>query len=116
MSSELEREARAFEALIVSLLRRDCDPDSVKPESLPRLTSKEKAAIDALGPDLIEKLWNSEKKNSSHQSLSEYSKADIEFAMNRAEQIDAETSEELRQKREEILERIRKKREAMKDG
>jgi hypothetical protein len=116
MSSEKEREGRAFEALVVSLLRRDCDPDKVKPESLPKLTAKEKAAIEALGPDLIEELWNSGRTKSSHHVPGETSKAGVEFAMNRAEEIDAETSEELRLKREEILERIRKKREATRDA
>jgi|GEM_PF-4042364 len=54
-----EREARAFEALIVSQLRKE--PDKVKPENLPPLNAKEKAALTALGPNLIDRLWGEAK-------------------------------------------------------
>ncbi len=52
-----QREIRAFEALIVSVLRNDVDPIQ-HPEALPRLTEQEKAALDALDDDLVHRLWS----------------------------------------------------------
>lgn len=51
-----EREDHAFEALIVSQLRRTEQCDEVDIDHLPQLTNEEKAAMDSLGPDFIRKL------------------------------------------------------------
>lgn len=114
MSEKEERETRAFEALVVSLLRKDCDPEKVQPEDLPKLTEKEQAALDALGPDLIERLWKERRITRPSQQSTDTSVSNEarEHAMNRAEDMSDETAEELRIRREEILNRLRQKREA----
>lgn len=119
MSGRKEREERAFEALIVSLLRKDCDPDKVKPEDLPKLTKKEKAALEALGPDLVDRLWNQARRDPGPPRVVKeepaMARAD-EHGMNRAEIISEETAQEIRRHREEVLQRIMKQREAKTDG
>ena len=48
--SKREREERAADALLVSLLRRvDKDDDFIDPKHLPQLTEEEKAAMETLG-------------------------------------------------------------------
>jgi hypothetical protein len=51
-----EREERALDAILVSVLRMP-DPDFVHPELLPELTAEEKAAMDDLGPDFIDRCF-----------------------------------------------------------
>src|SRR4051794_40927992 len=102
MSNGKEREERAFEALIVSQLRKECDPDSVKPEDLPALSAKEKAALASLGSDLIERLWTDGKRILPEVSAScRTSVASDELVLNRAEDIDEETAKELSRRRAE---------------
>ncbi len=109
MSSGKEREKRAFEALIVSQLRKECDPDKVKPEDLPALSPKEKAALAFLGSDLIERLWDDGKKISPEAAAScSKSVASGELVLNRAEEIDEETAKELARRRAELLARMMK--------
>lgn len=116
MSSTSKREERAFEALIVSLLRKECDPDKVKLEDLPALTAKEKTALKALGPDLVERLWNEEKKSSSAAPVQSRPEPTGELVMNRAEEVDAETAEELARRKAELIERMTKLSEDKKNG
>jgi serine/threonine-protein kinase len=52
-----EREERAEDALLVSLLRRiDKDDDDIDPKHLPQLTDEDRAALDALGSDFVDRL------------------------------------------------------------
>ena len=115
MSSSKEREQRAFEALIVSQLRKECDPDKVKPEDLPALTVSEKAAIDALGSDLIERLWNEEKK-SSPAPIQPGPVPAGELVMNRAEDVNEKSDSELQLRKAELILRMRKLHEEQKNG
>ncbi len=116
MSSRKEREERAFEALIVSQLRKECNPDKVKVEDLPTLTAKEKAALKALGPDLVERLWNDGKKSSFPAPFQSRPVPTGEFVMNRAEDVSLETADELARRRAELIERMKKLNEQKKNG
>ena len=54
-----ECEQRAIDALIVLALRgrvAEIDMEHVVPEHLPKLTDEEREALDALGPDFVERL------------------------------------------------------------
>src|SRR5262245_13536465 len=60
--SRRAREERALDALLVSILRRvDKDDDIVEPEKLPQLTEEEKAAMNALGPNFIDRILAGER-------------------------------------------------------
>src|SRR3954452_13656522 len=60
--SRREREERAVDALLVSILRRvDKDDDIVEPEKLPQLTEEEKAAMNNLGPDFLDRILAGER-------------------------------------------------------
>ena len=62
MGSKREREERAADALLVSLLRRvDKDDDYIDPEHSPELTDEERAALDALGSDFVDRLLAGER-------------------------------------------------------
>lgn len=107
-----------MEALIVSQLRRERSCSD--PDDLPELTDEEREAMNSLGTNLVERLWNSGR---SGRSEPEAGDCDEQLAcageaftgMNRAEEIDDETKKALDEKRREVLERLRKKRER-KDG
>jgi len=116
MSSRSEREERAFEALIVSQFRRECEPDKVKLEDLPALTAKERAALKALGPDLIERLWNKKKESSTPAPIQSGPVPTGELVMNRAEEVDMDTADELARRRTELIERMKKLKEDKKNG
>jgi hypothetical protein len=111
MRSSQEREERAFEALIVSQLRKECDPDKVQPEDLPALTAKEQAALSELGPDLVERLWNEGKKPAFPPPVQPRPAPEGELAMNRAADVSAETAEELARRRLELLQRMKRLKE-----
>ncbi|MCB7129870.1 MAG: hypothetical protein J3T61_10085 [Candidatus Brocadiales bacterium] len=116
MSSRKEREERAFEALIVSQLRKECDLDKVNPEDLPSLTAKEKAALEALNPGLVERLWNEGKKIFPQASAPSRLAPTGELVLNRAEDVNKDTAEELARHRAELLERMKKLNEEKKHG
>jgi hypothetical protein len=112
--SEREREDRAFEALIASQLRRDRDIDDS--DDLPELTEAEQAAMDALDPNLVESLWEGgEPERESSNPPIVYGDCESPTAafagMNRAEEIDEETKRALDKEREQVLERLRKKKQ-----
>ena len=112
-SSKRESEERALEALIVSQIWQDRDPGRV--DDLPELTDEERAAMDSLGTDLVQRLWNSvledEVLPSSDTDVVSASISDEAFAgMNRADEIDAETNENIEKRRKEVLDRLRKKK------
>jgi|CXWL01.1.fsa_nt_gi hypothetical protein len=112
-SSKRESEERALEALIVSQIWQERDPGRV--DDLPELTDEERAAMDSLGTDLVQRLWNSvledEVLPSSDTDVVSASISDEAFAgMNRADEIDAETNENIEKRRKEVLDRLRKKK------
>lgn len=111
--SKQERNQRALDALIVSQLRRHEDGDEADLEHLPRLTAEEKQALDSLGPDFIDNLLAGENKPEEDDPPAEEDEllcaGGMSFGMNRAEEIDGETAEELERKRQEIIERLKKK-------
>jgi hypothetical protein len=115
MSSGKEREERAFEALIVSQLRQECHSDKVKPEDLPPLTEKEKEAIAALGPNLIERLWDQEKPSPPAPTQAG-PLVTGQFVMNRATEGTDETKNIIDRKRAELLERMKQLHEEKKNG
>jgi hypothetical protein len=102
-----EREQRALDALIVSQLRA-CDETHV--EHLPELTDDERASLDSLGVDFVDRLLAGriEMPAELPREESDLAMAGEAFGMNRAEQIDEETQAELDQKRREIIERLKR--------
>lgn len=111
--SENERESRALDALIVSQLRGNDETDV---EHLPRLTEDDNAALDSLGPDFVDRLFAEETAEADDQPDSHGATADAReemlAGMNRAEDIDDETAEELDRKRKEIIDRVNREEEA----
>ncbi len=116
MSSRKESEERAFEALVVSLFRKECDPDKVKLEDVPTLTAKERAALKALGPDLVEQLWDEERRSSSLAPVPSKPVPTGELVMNRADEVNAETAKELARRKAELIERMKKLSEDKKNA
>jgi hypothetical protein len=122
--SKREREERAVDALLVSLLRRvDKDDDYIDPKHLPQLTDDDKAALAALGPNFIDRLLAGErplaaKPDSKPDRLDESDVAlaasGPDYSFNRAEVVDNVTKEELDEREREILKR--KARERKEDG
>jgi hypothetical protein len=120
MSDRNEREERAFDALIVSHLLRD--RDLTHPDDLPDLTESERAAMNAVPEDLVERLWDEE----NERTLDEAPEDDIgdcapedeeEFvAMNRGEQMDEETKSKLDLARKEILDVMRRQKKGGQDA
>jgi hypothetical protein len=116
--SKGERERRASDALLLSALRlTEKDEEKVDPESLPELTDEEKAAMRALGGDFMQRLLAGERPlgeppsgagpdgpvdKSDHGELA---LAGDDHGMNRAEEIDDTTAEELERRKREILDR-----------
>ena len=116
MSEQTKREGeeRALEALIVSQLRREHDLS--RPERLPELTGEEKAALSALGPNLVDRLWEAadadiDDDDPVYVDAEFIMSEDVAFAgMNRADEVDEETKANLEKRRKEVLERLRKKK------
>ncbi len=113
--SKREREERALDALLVSTLRRvEKDDDLIEPDKLPQLTDEEMAAMNALGDDFIDRILAGERPVQPREQAETgalegddlalaYSGAD--YSLNRAEEVDAETTEELERREREIIER-----------
>lgn len=114
--SKREGEERALDALLVSILRRvDKDDDMVEPDRLPQLTEEEKAAMNALGIDFIDRILAGERPippkddpktddpDDGDQAALAGSAADC--SLNRAEEVDDDTTDELERREREILER-----------
>src|SRR6266481_2351743 len=125
--SRREREERALDALLVSILRRvDKDDDIVEPDKLPQLTEEEKAAMNELGTDFIDRILAGERpvsprekpKNDDPDNDEEAALAGsgADCSMNRAEEVDGETTEELERREREILERKARERKERGDG
>ena len=110
--SENEREIRAFEAIIASQLLRERDPTNLN--DLPELTDSQRAAMNALPADLVEKLWDEVDEDSEEVCPAEETCAveEEEFAgMNRAEEMTEETRKALDEARREVIESMRKRKE-----
>jgi hypothetical protein len=118
--SRREREERAADALLVSLLRRvDKDDDYIDPKHLPQLTDEEKAAMEALGSDFVDRLLAGERPLASQNIPTEDCPDEREVALagggadrnfNRAEVVDDATTEELGEREREIIERRARER------
>jgi hypothetical protein len=114
--SRREREERALDALLVSILRRvDKDDDIVEPDMLPQLTDEEKVALNELGDDFIDRILAGERPIPPREKPKDDVREDTEettlagsgadCTMNRAEEVDDETTKELERREREILER-----------
>jgi hypothetical protein len=111
-----EREDRALEALIVSQLRPECNLSD--PDDLPELTAEERKAMDALPADFAKRLWNTESGPAKDEAPeAEVVVDELAFAgMNRAEAMEEDTRKALEEKRKEIIEKLRKKKQERKDA
>jgi hypothetical protein len=119
--SRREREERALDALLVSILRRvDKDDDITELDKLPQLTDEEKSAMNALGTDFIDRILGGERpippgekpKKDDHDECQEVALAGsgTGCSLNRAEEVNDETTEELEQREREVLERKARER------
>ena len=110
--SENEREIRALEAIIVSQLLRERDPMNLN--DLPELTDSQRAAMNALPANLVEKLWDEVDEESEEECASDETCTveEEEFVgMNRAEKMTDETRNALDEARKEVIESMRKRKE-----
>jgi hypothetical protein len=122
-----EREERALDALLVSILRRvDKDDDIVEPDKLPKLTDEEKAVMNALGTDFIDRILVGERPVAAREKPkadepeggeeTAFAGSGADCSMNRAEEVDDETTQELERREREILERKARERKERGDG
>lgn len=108
--SKQERDQRALDALFVSQLRRHESSDEV--EHLPRLTPEERAGLDSLGPDFIDRLvaggisFSEDDPPVEDEDL--LCAGGMDYGMNRAEEVNEETEEKLDERRKEIIKRLKK--------
>jgi hypothetical protein len=112
-----EREDCAVDALIASALRGENASPEIDPSLLPELTNEEKAALRNLPADFIDMLWQhppgeeAEKvcqvdsdENLTHDLA--YSGSSSGHGLNRADELDARTKEEIERNKQKILERV----------
>jgi hypothetical protein len=112
-----DREKRAFDALIVSNLLRDRDVTNL--DDLPELSESERAAMNAVPSDIVDKLWDSTADACLEkcEALQEESVEEDELfaAANRAEDMDEETLKKLEEARKVVRETMRKTKKKSKD-
>jgi hypothetical protein len=121
--NDREREERALDALLISALRREEAEVDIDPSRLPKLTDEERAAMESLGDDFIDRILATDATDCSDESPIDCEDEDCEeegnlalagsgpgWGLNRAEVIDALTAEELAEKKKEILERLAKEK------
>jgi hypothetical protein len=126
-STRKEREGLAKDALILSAIRRDDNAIvNMDVKRLPTLSDAERAAMNALGSDFVERLLAGQIFSESgyvgdNQALDgigcrelAFAGADEDRGLNRAEDMDDETTEERDRLKQEIIER--KKREQEEKG
>jgi hypothetical protein len=108
-----EREDRAFDALIVSHLLRDRDFNDLN--DLPPLTESQRALVNSIPDDIVERLWNQAKAEDvpceaeSCEFVDE--SEELEFAgMNRADDMDEETKNKLDEARKLVIEAMKAKK------
>lgn len=115
-----ERDERALDALLVSQLRID-EVDNGSSEHLPQLSDADEAAITSLGDDLVDRLLAGE----TGPAFDRFDKGEKYFdqveddcteligagpsGLNRAVELDEETTAELDRRREAIIANARKK-------
>ena len=110
--SENEREFRALEAIIASQLLRERDPMNLN--DLPELTDSQRAAMNALPADLVEKLWDEVGEESEEECPAEETCMVEEeecAGINRAEEMTDETRNALDKARKEVIESMKKRKE-----
>jgi hypothetical protein len=111
MNEPEKREERALEALIVSRLRPR-GGNEIDPKKLPVLSEEEKASLNCLKPGFIQKLINLadtyDEEDDCDESEQEACDRELIHGFNRAEEIDEGTDDELRQRRQEMLDRLKK--------
>jgi hypothetical protein len=116
-----EREKRAFDALIVSNLLRDRDPEDL--DDLPELPEAMKARMNSMSSDLVSKLWAKTPEGCEEECeiLQEESfQEDEQFAGSGANRVVDDMDEETKKKldearrlaRETMLKKKRKKDDA----
>jgi hypothetical protein len=115
MSNErVEREDHAFDALIVSHRLRDRDFNDLN--DLPELTESQRALMETVPTDIVERMWNQESEiddPSDSELTSDNTINCDEFeivGMNRAEDMDDETKKKLEEARKIIIESMKAKR------
>lgn len=120
MSAQDNREKRALDALIVSRLRLGCG-DQVDATKLPVLSEEEKASLNCLKPGFIQSLIEGTGEQEEESNLDESAVSqevcdrELIHGLNRAEEIDEETDEELKQKRQEMLDKLREEKDGERD-
>jgi hypothetical protein len=127
--NDREREERALDALLISALRREQADVEVDPKRLPKLSAEEKAAMQSLGGDFIDKLLAEDDADCPESDAQDchddwddaggvaLTGSGAGWGLNRAEVIDELTAEEIERKKKEILERLAKeKRDKGADG
>jgi hypothetical protein len=111
--SHREREEKAFEAFIVSQLRRKRDISNL--DDLPELTEAEREAMNKLPADLVEQLWDSisdvDEDVPDEELCEDLQNGELAGAgMNRAEDMDDETRKKIAQARKKMAEEIQKRK------
>ncbi|MBN8626029.1 MAG: hypothetical protein J0M17_11110 [Planctomycetes bacterium] len=110
--SHREREDKAFEAFIVSQVRRKRDISNL--DDLPELTDAERAAMNKLPADLVDKLWErlSDVDDSvpDDEACEDVHCGELAGAgMNRAEEMDDETRKKIAEARKKMADEIQKR-------
>lgn len=115
MSAERERKDRAFEALIVSAMRK-LDDEDVDVERVDEPSEKEKEVLERLGPNFMDELLAGKRggrREAGHDNdcpaRGEPALAGEGVGLYRATEVDEDTVGELDQKDREIVERMRRK-------
>jgi hypothetical protein len=111
--SHREREEKAFEAFIVSQLRRRRDISNL--DDLPELTEAEREAMNRLPADLVEKLWDSisdvDEDVPDEELCEDVQNGELAGAgMNRADDMDDETRMKIAEARKKMVEEIQKRK------
>ena len=118
--STQDKEKRAQDALIVSRLRFGCSSD-IDPTKIPVLSEKEKASLQCLKPGFIESIIRRADEPSSDDDGTKVvedakiGNRELVHGMNRADEIDQETEEELDRKRRELQDKMREERHGGRD-
>lgn len=116
--SKQQRTDRALDALLVSVIRLGSEKE-IDAERLPELTKEERAALDSLGPDFMDRILAGETSSCEERGpATDCGKSEPVlsgsfegFGLNRAQEIEAETADELERRRREIVERKARERE-----
>lgn len=116
MSDTNKREERAFDALIVSQLRRERDITNL--DDLPALTDGELAAMNSIPEDIIAKLWAEECSGATPSCVEEEGDCALAgagagdsslFGLDRATNMDEEDKKSLDTSRDEAREELKKR-------